>query len=156
MLHRSYWWKRSFNSYFVFILLLLLLLLLCCLVLWVCALGAAGVKPLRIWLIRQIPDTLQTLKKQQHQRPGSLVLCTTETKMSSFWRNFNHWLHWKLSFWQLPVQPVMKISSKWRHFRFSGSANLRYEFDGFEKRPYKAWGKDSFPLHDQITGCFVR
>ena len=39
--------------------------------------------------------------------------------MSSFWRNFNHWLHWKLSFWQLPVQPVMKISSKWRHFRFS-------------------------------------
>ena len=43
----------------------------------------------------------------------------TETKMSSFWRNFNHWLHWKLSFWQLPVQPVMKISSKWRHSRFS-------------------------------------
>ena len=43
----------------------------------------------------------------------------TETKISSFWRNFNHWLHWKLSFWQLPVQPVTKISSKWRHFRFS-------------------------------------
>ena len=43
--------------------------------------------------------------------------------MSSFWRNFNHWLHWKLSFWQLPVQPVMKISSKWRHFRFSGDVN---------------------------------
>ena len=42
--------------------------------------------------------------------------------MSSFWRNYNHWLHWKLSFWQLPVQPVMKISSKWRHFRFSGRA----------------------------------
>ena len=46
-------------------------------------------------------------------------IASTETKMSSFWRNFNHWLHWKLSFWQLPVQPVMKISSKWRHFRFS-------------------------------------
>ena len=46
-------------------------------------------------------------------------LVYTETKMSSFWRNFNHWLHWKLSFWQLPLQPVMKISSKWRHFRFS-------------------------------------
>ena len=44
---------------------------------------------------------------------------TTETKMSSFWWNFHHWLHWKLSFWQLSVQPVMKISSKWRHFRFS-------------------------------------
>ena len=43
----------------------------------------------------------------------------TETKMSSFWLNFHHWLHWKLSFWQLPVQPVIKISSKWRHFCFS-------------------------------------
>ena len=39
----------------------------------------------------------------------------------SFWRNFHHWLHWKLSFWQLSVRPVMKISSKWRHFRFSGT-----------------------------------
>ena len=39
--------------------------------------------------------------------------------MSSFWRNFHHWLHWKLSFWQLPVQPVMNISSKWRPFCFS-------------------------------------
>ena len=43
----------------------------------------------------------------------------TETEMSSFWWNFHHWLHWKLSNWQLPVQPVIKISSKWRHFRFS-------------------------------------
>ena len=48
-----------------------------------------------------------------------IMVAYTETKMSSFWRNFNHWLHWKLSFWQLPVQPVMKISSKWRYFRFS-------------------------------------
>ena len=45
----------------------------------------------------------------------------TETEMSSFWWNFHHWLHWKLSKWQLPVQPVIKISSKWRHFRFSVS-----------------------------------
>ena len=43
----------------------------------------------------------------------------TETEMSPFWRNFHHWLHWKLSFWRLPVQPLMKISSKWWHFRFS-------------------------------------
>ena len=42
----------------------------------------------------------------------------TETEMS-FWWNFHHWLHWKLSKWQLPVQPVMKILSKWQHFRFS-------------------------------------
>ena len=39
-------------------------------------------------------------------------------KMSLFWRNVNHWLHWKFSSWQLPV-PVMKISSNWRRFRFS-------------------------------------
>ena len=39
--------------------------------------------------------------------------------MSSFWRNFHHWLHRKLSFWQLSVQSVIKISSKWQHFRFS-------------------------------------
>ena len=48
-----------------------------------------------------------------------LIVGYTETEMSSFWWNFHHWLHWKLSKWQLPVQPVMKISSKWRHFRFS-------------------------------------
>ena len=35
-----------------------------------------------------------------------------ETEMS-FWRNFNHWLHWKLSFWQHLMLPVVKISSKW-------------------------------------------
>ena len=43
----------------------------------------------------------------------------TDTKMLSFWRNFRHWLYWKLSFRQFPVQPLMKISSKWRHFYFS-------------------------------------
>ena len=53
----------------------------------------------------------------------------TETKMSSFWRNFNHWLHWKLSFWQLPVQPVMKISSKWRHFRFSDKVFVAFWYN---------------------------
>ena len=40
-----------------------------------------------------------------------------ETKMS-FRRNFCDWLRWKLSEWQLSVQPVTKISSKW-HFRFN-------------------------------------
>ena len=50
----------------------------------------------------------------------------TETKMLSFWRNFHHWLHWKLSFWQLPVQPMMSISSKWRHIRFSGRDHFVY------------------------------
>ena len=49
----------------------------------------------------------------------------TETEMSSFWRNFRHWRHWKLSFWQLSVQPVMKISSKWWHFRFCDQGIFR-------------------------------
>ena len=39
-----------------------------------------------------------------------------EIRMLSFWWNFHHWLHWKLSKWQLPVQSVLKISSKWQHF----------------------------------------
>ena len=38
---------------------------------------------------------------------------TEETEMSSFWRNFRHKLPRKLSFWQLSVQPVAKISSSW-------------------------------------------
>ena len=50
-----------------------------------------------------------------------IPLASTETEMLSFWRNFHHWLHWKLSIWQLPVQPVVKVSSKWQHFRFSES-----------------------------------
>ena len=40
----------------------------------------------------------------------------TETKMSSFWRNLRHCPHWKLSKWQLPVQSMTKISSKWWQF----------------------------------------
>ena len=50
-----------------------------------------------------------------------MTLCSpgarTEPEMP-FWRNFHHWLHRKLSKWQLSVQPMIKISSKW-HFRFS-------------------------------------
>ena len=53
---------------------------------------------------------------RERERRGGIY---TETEMLSFWWNFNHWLHRKLSFWQLSVQPVMKISSKWRHFCFS-------------------------------------
>ena len=43
-----------------------------------------------------------------------IVNPNTETKI-----NLNHWLHWKLSLWQLSVYPVIKLSSKWRHFDFS-------------------------------------
>ena len=62
----------------------------------------------------------------QSRRPMNWYSLNMNTeKMSSFWWNFHYWLHWKLSKWQLPVQPVMKISSKWRHFRFSEVATLK-------------------------------
>ena len=31
-------------------------------------------------------------------------------ELSSFWRMFHHWMRWKYLKWQLPFQPVMKIS----------------------------------------------
>ena len=49
-----------------------------------------------------------------------------ETKMSLFWWNFHYWLHWKLSLWQLPVQPVIKNSQKLRHFLFSACRSHFY------------------------------
>ena len=39
-----------------------------------------------------------------------ITIINTEREMSSFWWNYHHWQHWKLSFWQLSVQPVMIIS----------------------------------------------
>ena len=49
---------------------------------------------------------------------GIIIVWTvfTETEISPFWRNFRHWLHRKLSFWQLSMQSVTEISSKWWHF----------------------------------------
>ena len=48
----------------------------------------------------------------------------TEMEMLSFWQKFHHWPHWKLSFWQLSVQPVAKILSKWQHFHYSVNSNF--------------------------------
>ena len=88
----------------------------------------------------------------------------TETKMSSFWWNFHHWLHWKLSFWQLSVQPVMKISSKWRHFRFSVQMSLTTSISSFadsskafdnvdsEVEPCNVWCQCS---HCRSASCFA-
>ena len=55
--------------------------------------------------------------------------------MSSFWWNFHHWLHRKLSKWQLSVPPVTKISSKWRHFRFSDIMMLVMGSPGIINQP---------------------
>ena len=40
-----------------------------------------------------------------------ILLTPQRENCLSFWQNFVHCLHWKLSFWQLPVQPVTKILS---------------------------------------------
>ena len=47
-------------------------------------------------------------------RKSEFKIAYTETEMS-FWRNFLHWLHRKLWFWQHPVYQMTQISSKW-HF----------------------------------------
>ena len=62
----------------------------------------------------------------------NVAIAYTETEMSSFWRNFHHWLHRKLSKWQLSVQSVIKISSKWQHFRFSVAAPPNVEQHAFQ------------------------
>ena len=40
--------------------------------------------------------------------------------MSLFQRNLRHRFYWKLSFWQLPVRLMTKISSTWWLFHFNG------------------------------------
>ena len=66
--------------------------------------------------------TVRPNKYAQFMCCGLLLYFYTETEMSSFLWNFHHWLHWKLSKWQLSVQTMMKISSKWRHFQFNAAA----------------------------------
>ena len=94
------------------------------------------------WVIIKI----YSLRSQAHQHHFIGVLhhrclhstnSDTEAEMSSFWWHFHQWQPWKLSFWQLPVQPLMKISSKWQHF-FSGCSltnswwwEYTYIFDSF-------------------------
>ena len=43
-------------------------------------------------------------------------LLLTEMKTLSLRRNSHHRLHWKLSFWQLPVQPATIISTFFLQF----------------------------------------
>ena len=94
---------------------------------------------------------------------GQQAITNTETEMSSFWWNFHHWLHWKLSKWQLPVQPMMKISSKWRHFRFSEApcVILDAQFEACHtqtKSQQTAHLRSECPKHVKIYShnCFFR
>ena len=69
-----------------------------------------GDKPLPEPMFTQFTNTYinhQTLMYQQSYKYNF----TNWNRMPSFWINFHHWLHRKLSFWQLPVQAVMKIYS---------------------------------------------
>ena len=38
-----------------------------------------------------------------------------ETKMSSFWQTFCHWLHWQLSFLQFPVLQLINVHYSINH-----------------------------------------
>ena len=63
--------------------------------------------------------------------------------MLSFWRDFQHWLHWKLTKWQ----PLTKISLKWPYL-FRYLENGGEPFPGFPNRP--RWlenGGEILPRH---------
>ena len=74
------------------------------------------------------------LRRHRAHYDVTVMICWTNTLQTyvgyealaepnmSFWRDFHHWLHWQLSSWQLLMQPVMKISSKWQYFRFTVDA----------------------------------
>ena len=79
---------------------------------------------------QDMPANCRSNKPQGQHRNRNKVLLTKflslsakevvvpETEILPFWWNFHYWLQCKLSFWQLPVLPMMEISSKW-HFQFS-------------------------------------
>ena len=73
------------------------------------------------------------------------------TERSSFWQNFHHWLHWKLSFWQIPVQSVMKISSKWWHFRFSVGWLCEYFIKIHHHKPRVSWQQGVTPTTEKFS-----
>ena len=62
---------------------------------------------------------------------GTTCITKTKTEMLSFWQNFNHWLHQKLARWQLPVQPVIKIPSKWRQLCFIEGYSIKLCWCGY-------------------------
>ena len=56
------------------------------------------------WLIKEIKnsgheDEIIIIVNSYSDKTPHLYCTGAEMEMSSFWLNFNHWLHWKLSFW---------------------------------------------------------
>ena len=96
---------------------------------WSCTLCGAktSLKPVltcwELWMRTtvQITTFWECTSKCSLQNWGHSLQAFTEAEMSTFWLDFLHWLLWKLSKWQLPVQLATKIFSKWRHFHFSVS-----------------------------------
>ena len=101
-----------------------------------------GDKPLSEPMMVRLPTHICVTRPQwvkQHSEDSILINYihwngyTILTKFSSFTDmifvgviisliTFYHWLHQKLSKWQLPVQPVTKISSKWWHLLFDNAS----------------------------------
>ena len=84
--------------------------------------------------------------------PGVQEKFTLMTEMEmTFWQNFHHWLHCKLSFWQLPVQPVMEILSKWL-FRF-GVFLVAMIYGGYicHVTCNNVWQDDGFPRNTSVA-----
>ena len=73
------------------------------------------------------------------QQLGSKLSLTW--KRHHFWRHFHYKLHRKLSFWQLPVQPVMKISSKIAIFLFHKFSDVNDNYlikSSFQQHPVQS------------------
>ena len=70
---------------------------------------------------------LRQMRKRYHAGE-----CYMETEISLWW-NFHHCLHRKLSLWQLSVQPVVEISSKW-YFRFNVIVSFHKSHEVFRFR----------------------
>ena len=86
----------------------------------------------------------------------------TETELSSFWRNY-HWLHIKLSFWELPAQPVMTnlhysdvIMGVMTSQITSLTVVYSTVYSGTDQRKYQSSASLSFVrgIHRPVTGEF--
>ena len=74
--------------------------------------------------------------------------------MLSFWWNFHHWLHRKLSKLQLPVQPVMKIASKWWHFHFGVMGPFQRCLLAVKLRALQCWPLNKMHIFESMVKIF--
>ena len=60
--------------------------------------------------------------------PETMLTKCKKMNVLLFWRDFRRWLHWRLPFWQYPVQPAAEAASE--QTRFRSVINL-WAFDEF-------------------------